>query len=361
MLHLLLFTAIALSTASEGFVPLFDGKTLDGWVNPYDSGKVWVENGEIRILSEKPIFLMTKRRFGDFVLEAELLVPDGGNSGIQFRSQMEPGNVWGYQAEVDTSDRRWSGGLYDQGRRMWLAPLDGKPAAKAAYKNNEWNKFRIECIADHIRIWVNGIPTADYVDSIDIEGHIGLQDHGKFRLPKAEIYRYRGIRIKDLGRRKWMPLGEGQWHASGTWLSEAGTLTGKGKGASRISNTRCSDCTVRLKFKVDEGRARVTLGELWIPLDPQGAAGLARVGRSELIANQPSISAKPAVRLEDGWHLLSISVHRERIVVHQDGLLLADLEKAPINASGKFALMTDPNSGGRVEFRQIEKLSEPAR
>ena len=58
--------------------------------------------------------------------------------------------------EIDPSDRKWTGGLYDEARRGWLFPLDGHPTAQAAFRQGEWNHFRIEAIGDHIRTWVNG-------------------------------------------------------------------------------------------------------------------------------------------------------------------------------------------------------------
>ena len=64
-----------------------------------------------------------------------------GNSGIQFRSHQKPeddpknpSRVFGYQMEVDPSDRKWSGGIYDEARRGWLFDLKDKPEAGAAFK-----------------------------------------------------------------------------------------------------------------------------------------------------------------------------------------------------------------------------------
>src|SRR3546814_15197049 len=86
------------------------------------------------------------------------------NSGIQFRSQSKPdyrdGRVHGYQMEIDPSARAWTGGIYDEGRRGWLYPLEYNPAGKKAYKQRDWNHARIECIGNVLRIWVNGIPTS---------------------------------------------------------------------------------------------------------------------------------------------------------------------------------------------------------
>lgn len=182
----------------EGFTPLFDGKTTDGWIKPYDWGKVWVENGLIHLQGDRKFFLVTEKTYRDFVLKAEVNVPVGGNSGIQFRCHYKQNKLWGYQAEVDTSARKWAGGLYDEGRRGWLAPLKDKPEAQAAFKNGQWNRYRIEAVGDHLEIWVNDVQTTDIHDSQDAEGHIALQHHGE----KGKIYQFRNVEIKLLDGQK---------------------------------------------------------------------------------------------------------------------------------------------------------------
>ena len=70
----------------------------------------------------------------------------------------------GYQIEVDPSARAWSGGLYEQGRRGWLQNLEKNEVARKAFKTGDWNKYRIACIGDSIKSWVNDVPAADYID-----------------------------------------------------------------------------------------------------------------------------------------------------------------------------------------------------
>jgi len=196
-------TAASAAGDQAGWTSLFDGKTTAGWTNPYDWGEVWVENGEIRLRSSKKFFLLTKKKYRDFILEVEIKMPEGkSNSGIMFRCHKKHNRVWGYQAEVDPSARQWSGGLYDEGRRGWLNPSKKDPATqkafvektKGAFKRHDWNHYRIECKGDHIRIYVNGVLTTDYHDSMDREGYIGLQHHGE----KGQVYRFRNIRIKEI-------------------------------------------------------------------------------------------------------------------------------------------------------------------
>jgi hypothetical protein len=190
--------------AAEPWQPLFDGQTLEGWENPYDWGDAWVEDGEIRLLGDRKFFLTTTRPYRDFVFESEILMPEGqANSGFMFRAHVDSNNVVGYQAEVDPSDRRWSGGLYDEGRRGWLHPVRGDSVSEAAfreqgghaYRHGEWNHYRIEAIGDRLKIWVNDVLTTEIEDTMDREGYLGLQHHGE----EGQVYRFRNIRIQEVG------------------------------------------------------------------------------------------------------------------------------------------------------------------
>lgn len=197
------WVASAAEPAQEGWTPLFDGKTLAGWTNPYTWGKAWVQDGEILLQADKKFFLTTEKQYRDFIFEGEVKVPAGeSNSGFMFRCHVEPNKVFGYQAEVDPSDRQWSGGLYDEGRRGWLNPAqnDANSAkafvqrTKGAFNRDGWNRYRIHCVGASIRIYLNDVLTVDTVDTVDREGSLAIQHHGE----KGQIYRFRNLRIREL-------------------------------------------------------------------------------------------------------------------------------------------------------------------
>ncbi|SKB29570.1 3-keto-disaccharide hydrolase [Daejeonella lutea] len=202
--------AIILSTISAsaqqgaGWTKLFNGKDLSGFTQLNGKAKYEVKNNEIvgtTVSNEPNSFLATEKEYGDFILELELFVHPEMNSGIQIRSLSKAdymnGRVHGYQIEIDPSARQWSGGIYDEARRGWLYPMELNPEGKKAFKNNQWNKYKIEAIGNTIRTWVNGIPTAHVVDAETAKGFIALQVHS---IPKSEEpghqIRWRNIRIK---------------------------------------------------------------------------------------------------------------------------------------------------------------------
>lgn len=210
----------------DGFVPLFDGKSIEGWVQRGGKAAYAVEEGTIvgtSVPNTPNSFLCTPRDYTDFVLELELKVDQGLNSGVQIRSQcfdkptvataehpvgtqfsrrVPAGRVHGYQVEIDPSPRSFSGGIFDEARRGWLYRLDGEEhkAAREAFRNDQWNHYRIEARGPSIKTFVNGVPAADLTDDMTPKGFIALQVHsiGKNQAKVGKQVRWRNIKIKEL-------------------------------------------------------------------------------------------------------------------------------------------------------------------
>lgn len=196
-----------IAQSSGDWVNLFDGKTLNGWKRLAGTANYSVENGAIvgsTVEGSGNTFLATEKEYGDFILEVDIkLESEKGNSGVQTRSHFDPaghngkGLVYGRQVEVDPSDRKWSGGIYDEGRRLWLYPLTLNTKAQNAFKHQEYNHYRIECIGNEMKTWLNNVPVAYLVDTIDSKGFIALQVHavGSKEESNKKIY-FKNIRIK---------------------------------------------------------------------------------------------------------------------------------------------------------------------
>ncbi len=204
-LVLFVFVMSGLTHAQDGWVDLFNGKDLTGWKQLNGEAKYEVVDGVIvgtTVMNTPNSFICTEKNYSDFVFEVELLVEPNMNSGIQFRSESKAdynnGRVHGYQCEVDPSARAWSAGIYDEARRGWLYPLTLNPQAQSALKMGEWNKYRIECIGNSIRTWLNDVPVAHVIDDMTPEGFIALQVHGigKNKEKEGQQIKWRNVRIK---------------------------------------------------------------------------------------------------------------------------------------------------------------------
>jgi hypothetical protein len=209
--------AASATAASLPAVSLFDGRSLEGWVQHGGKAKYRVDQGEIvgsTVPGTPNSFLCTTRSFTNFVLELEFKPTTGLNSGIQVRSEcfdqektvslggktyrIPAGRVHGYQVEIDPSDRAWTGGLYDEGRRGWLNDLKNNEPARKAFRANQWNTLRIECRGPAIKTWLNGVAAADHKDDVTPAGFIALQVHGVGDKQEAMEVRWRNLKLIEL-------------------------------------------------------------------------------------------------------------------------------------------------------------------
>lgn len=215
----------------DGFVPLFDGKTLDGWDgNP----KLWkVEEGAIvgTTSDDAPMkhneFLIWEGSASDFELRLEFRVADygKGNSGIQYRAKRFPkvGKwvVGGYQADIDRTNR-YMGILYEErgrgilvlaGEKAELHPGEnnsgvkkevteslGKPAELLKHvKAGEWTDFHIIAEGNHLVHKINDQVVMEVTDHdkkhAAESGLIALQLHAG---PAMKI-EFRNIRLRQIG------------------------------------------------------------------------------------------------------------------------------------------------------------------
>lgn len=201
------------------WISLFDGRSIDNWIVRGGDATFRVEDGVI-VGTTGPAggintFLCTPRDYADFELELEVRTDRAMNSGIQIRSHVfsrptptpkNParvrivGEVYGYQCEIAENDKCTAGNFWDEARgTKWFDDLTRKPGACAAFRPGTWNHYRIVAQGDRIRSWVNGVPCADFRDSTDASGFIGLQVH-RTRTEARHQVRFRNIRLRELAR-----------------------------------------------------------------------------------------------------------------------------------------------------------------
>jgi hypothetical protein len=199
------FPTRATAHDDEGWTPLFDGKTLDGWEPHGGTAKYRVEDGTIvgKTQEGSPNTFLCKGDFKNFILEAEVKCDPRLNSGIQVRSHVygqdspRAGVVYGPQCEIARQETGTAGRFYDEARRgQWICEIN--PEGKGAFKDDGWNHYRIVVQGNHYQSWVNGKPCADFTDDLDQHGLIGLQVHGISRDEGPYEVRWRNVRLKTL-------------------------------------------------------------------------------------------------------------------------------------------------------------------
>jgi hypothetical protein len=211
-------------TQDGGWVDLFNGTDLEGWeVKGAPESNFFVEDGLLVAETRMGLpntFLATRKHYGNFELEVDFKVDQGMNSGVQIRSGVydeptttpylngrleestrdwEAGRVNGYQIEIDPSDRAWTGGFYEEGGRGWLVPLTENEAARKAFKQGDWNHFRIVADGNRFQTWINGVQAVETTDDKAGTGFVALQLHG-IRNEDQEGLRilWKNIRIREL-------------------------------------------------------------------------------------------------------------------------------------------------------------------
>ena len=191
------------SSDGDGWISLFDGKSLDGWRNNEHEEAVRVEDGAIVVGGAERSHLfydgpVENHDFKDYELKLEVMTEPGSNSGVYVHTQYQD-EGWpskGYEAQVNNSQEDWrrTGSLY---------AIEDVRETKA--KDNEWFEYDITVRGNRITLKVNGETTVDYTEPENVErtadmagrklsrGTIALQGHDP-----GSIVRYRNIRIKPL-------------------------------------------------------------------------------------------------------------------------------------------------------------------
>ena len=197
---------------SKGWISLFNGKNLKGWVQRNGTATYRVEDNTIVGKTEvgsPNSFLCTKKDYGDFELMFEVKVDDLLNSGVQIRSKSVPefrnGRVHGPQVEIAIDGT--AGFIFGEAMgKGWFSRDLSNEQARAAFKRGEWNSYRVLAQGLSIRTWINGVPVANLTDDISKmdSGFIGLQVHGLEPGTGDGPFevRWRNLKIRKLSTKK---------------------------------------------------------------------------------------------------------------------------------------------------------------
>lgn len=210
---------LALSQATFAFaaepVDLFNGKDLEGWTKRGGAATYAVEEGVIvgrSAPNTSNTFLATDKEYDDFVLELDFKVDETNfNSGVQVRSRSLPehqrGRVFGYQVEIDPSERSYTGGIYFEGGSPereggWVFDLSENEKAREAFKLGEWNHMKVVAEGRSIKTWINDVLAADFTEKDDKaflpSGFIALQVHSVGDDTDTKEVRWKNIKLTEL-------------------------------------------------------------------------------------------------------------------------------------------------------------------
>lgn len=345
--------------AEDGWVQLFDGETLKGWTQKGGNAPYKVEDGCIvgtTVIKTGNSFLCTSKNYSDFIFEYEYLVHPEMNSGVQVRShcfatpqtytyggkswKVPANRVHGYQIEIDPSKRAWSCGIYDEGRSGWLYDLKDKPEAQSAFKQNEWNKVRVEARGDRMRTWLNGIPVADLTHSLDSDGFIALQVHGIGNNEGAagrEI-RWKNLQIKEL-KRETHEAGVGLARGAWTWFNDPRAIVRKNmlySGYVRVDGAVCVGA-----YNIENKTVTETVLSAWRERDDHDNIGFLEMsdGRFAAFYTRHGNDSKMTMRFAGSKTPLTIEDWGDEVVTDWSNLKL----RGGACYNNPFKLSNEPN------------------
>lgn len=198
----LFVTAFTGSTNKDGWISLFDGKTLTNWKVGDNAGTFSIENGTIAVHGETAHLFydgpVQEHQFKNFEFKASVMTTPGSNSGIYFHTAFQQGG-WpekGYEVQVNNSHTDWrrTGSLY------------GIQDVKEVYvKDNEWYTEYIKVQGKRVIIKINDKTVVDYTEPENVKREEGeaqrVISNGTFALqghdPKSKVY-FKNLMVKVL-------------------------------------------------------------------------------------------------------------------------------------------------------------------
>ena len=206
---------------SAVFITIFDGKTFNGW--KADTSVWHIENGcfvgevtPMKQIQTNSFLIYTKSQAGDFEFKAQFKISNGGNSGVNYRSE-EIANIpyalKGYQADID-GENVYTGQNYEERGRGFLAmrgqnavinnstdpfiikSIGNSDSLKSKIIVDDWNEIHLIVKGNNMKHYINGILMSETTDNDSsnskLSGLIGLQVHVSKEMKVA----YKNIQLK---------------------------------------------------------------------------------------------------------------------------------------------------------------------
>jgi hypothetical protein len=192
---------------AEGFVSLFDGKTLAGWIG--GTNAYAVRDGAIVCVQAKGGNLFTEKQYSDFVLRLDIKIPADANNGIAIRSPAQQGNLHllGIELQILDDESPKHKGIIKpyQHHGSVYGVVPAKPGALKP--TGEWNTQEVSVVGNRFKVVLNGqtIVDADVAEASK-NGTPDGQEHPGLKVKKGHLgflghgspVEFRNIRIRTL-------------------------------------------------------------------------------------------------------------------------------------------------------------------
>lgn len=170
---------------AQGWIRLFDGKTLSGWMT-FDPGHWTIDAEGLLVGQGSRSHLFSPRTYKNLEFKAEAKLNHEGNSGMYFRAKLMPGWPEGYESQVENTskDPQKTGSLYNRAKMFDQLVAD-----------DTWWTQHVIAIGNRVIIKVNDKIVVDFVDEKRsfMEGHLALQQHND-----GSVVHYRNVQVKPL-------------------------------------------------------------------------------------------------------------------------------------------------------------------
>ncbi|SNX65091.1 type 1 glutamine amidotransferase [Streptomyces sp. TLI_55] len=181
----------------NGYRPLFDGTTLEGWQQAGPGSFTLSDDGTLTSSGGMGMLWYAAAGFSSYSLKIDWKMAGDDNSGVfvGFPPSDDPWSAVnnGYEIQIDATDvpEKTTGSVYG------FRSADLKKRDRALNPPGEWNTYEIRVEGERLRVWLNGVKINDFTNTDPArslrDGHIGIQNHGA-----DDQVSFRNIRIKEL-------------------------------------------------------------------------------------------------------------------------------------------------------------------
>lgn len=362
LFFLCIASAIAADADGDGFVPMFNGKDLSGWVNANCAPETWtVKDGVICCTGFPTGAMRTEKQYENFILEAEWRhLKSGGNSGIFIWGTpiAAPGVPFLRGIEVQVLDH----GYNAKGKNEWytthgdIFPIHGATMKPLGRHNNqrsfpseerskpspEWNHYRIECNNGSIRLQVNGKEVSGGDDCNYRKGYLALESEG------APV-EFKNVRIKELPSTNTPPDLTAPLDAGWKALYNGLDLRGWKAEAAQVENWKAKDWTLDYNGKGGAGLiSEKEYGDIELIIDW-------KLTEETTSTQPPAISLRgvklPALRKAAKWTRYAITLKAGKVSYMANGALA--LPETPLpDLPARGAIRID-GRGAAMQFANI--------